>query len=63
MLINSFSNLIVLALLATSFALNMLADFYTINKIYKQSIIVLVVVIMLLAYVYRQTVLILKCSL
>jgi hypothetical protein len=63
MLINGFSNLIVLAVLATSFALDMLANFCIIDKIYEQSIIALVVVIMLLAYAYRQAVLILKCGL
>jgi hypothetical protein len=41
----------------------MLADFCIIYKIYKQSIIALIVIIMLLARVYRQTVLIPKCSL
>ena len=63
MLINGFSNLIVFASPATSFALNMLADFCTTNKIYEQSIIALVVVMMLPARTYRQTVLIPKCGL
>jgi hypothetical protein len=56
MLINGFSDPIVLASPVTSFALALLADFCTIDKIYEQSIIALVVVMMLPARAYRQTV-------
>ena len=63
MLINGFSDPIVLASPATSFALDMLADFCTTDKIYEQSIIALVVVMMLPARAYRQTVSIPKCGL
>jgi hypothetical protein len=61
-LTNGFSDLTVLASPATSFALEMLAEFCATDEIYEQSIIALVVVMMLPARAYRQTVLIPKCG-